>query len=137
MFQPTRPWLSQFSDCSWRATRYGGKKVVETVDTRPIWWVSRVSAASSTVGSRLVKPEPLSNASATTQLTSGRNTKSRCAASERRAMSMAKSLPNRVSTRLSARRQPSPLSQVGASDMPMCRPLLNVIRVSGCWLSMV
>jgi hypothetical protein len=46
---------------------------------------------------------------------------------ERRAMSMAKSLPNRVSTRLSTRRQPSPLSQVGASDMPMCRPFFNFI----------
>ncbi len=36
-------------------------------------------------------------------------------------MSTAKSLPKMPSILLSGRRQASPLSQVGASDMPMCR----------------
>src|SRR2546427_9911821 len=54
--------------------------------------VSRASAAISTVGSRLAKPAPVSSASMGRKLTSGRKTKSRCAASARRARSRAKSL---------------------------------------------
>ena len=47
-------------------------------------------------------------------------TKSTCAASARRAMSRKNACEKVCSTPLSGRRQASPLSQVGASDMPMC-----------------
>src|SRR5256885_956386 len=89
--------------------------------------VSRASAAISTVGSRLAKPAPVSSASMGRKLTSGRKTKSRCAASARRARSRAKSLEYSPSILLPGCRQASPLSQVGASERPMCRGLRVVM----------